>query len=150
MFKYLNKPFEKNPIVAEFLKEYEEIYDILTNDKYNTNNSTKYTIFLWDNAKLNDYIRKVMNYYDYNLHQKLERIINTIKHHIAKFHHITQSIVSNDVNIETLANKKIRLSIINVENVSLYIFLIFHYYYLIWHPMNDSMLYEQLLVLRKY
>jgi hypothetical protein len=117
MFKYLNKPFEKNPIVAEFLKEYEEIYDILTNDKYNTNNSTKYTIFLWDNNKLNDYIRKVMNYYDYNLHQKLERIINTIKHHIAKFHHITQSIVSNDVNIETLANKKLRFSMIQVENV---------------------------------
>jgi hypothetical protein len=117
MLKYLNKPFEKNPIVMQFLYEYEEIYDLLTNDKYNTNNSTKYTIYLWDNAKLDDYIRKVMNYYDYNLQQKLDRIINTIKHHIVKFHHVTQSIVSNNAGLETMANKKIRLSMINIENV---------------------------------
>ena len=116
MFKYLNKPYEQNPIVLQFLNEYEQIYDELTNDKFNTNNNTKYTIYLWDNVKMNAYIRKVMNYYDYNLNQKLDKIINTIRHHIVKFHHVTQSIVANNVDLETLANKKIRLSVINTEN----------------------------------
>lgn len=122
MQKYLNiSRSVRSPIQVQFFNEFEQIYEELTDDAYNTNNSTKYTVYLWDDSKFNDYISSVMSYQDYSMQQKLERLINTIKNHIVKFHHVTQSIVSNNVEVETLASKKLRTSTFNIENVSIYL-----------------------------
>lgn len=121
MQKYLNiSRSVRSPIQVQFFNEFEQIYAELTDDAYNTNNNTKYTIYLWDDSKFNDYISSVMSYQDYSMQQKLERLINTIKNHIVKFHHVTQTIVANNIEVETLASKKLRLSTFNIENVGLY------------------------------
>ncbi len=103
--------------MQEFLREINTIYDELTNEAYNHANSTKYTIYLWDNTKFIDYIKSVLAYNDFNLSQKLEKILNTVRNHITRLHHPTQAIVSNDLELETLAKKKLRFSTIVLENV---------------------------------
>jgi hypothetical protein len=118
----LHKFFDLNElssesIVQEFLLEITSIYDELTNEVFNQANSTKYTIYLWDNTKFIDYIKSVLAYNDFNLSQKLEKILNTVRNHIVKFHHPTQAIASNDLELETLAKKKLRFSTIILENV---------------------------------
>ncbi len=118
----LHKYFDLNEITGEaivqdFLHEINKIYDELTNEAFNHANSTKYTIYLWDNTKFIDYIKSVLAYNDFNLSQKLEKILNTVRNHITRLHHPTQAIVSNDLELETLAKKKLRFSTIILENV---------------------------------
>lgn len=108
----------RNETTSNFLQQFNEIYNELVNDSLTSQNKAKYTIYLWDNNRFLDYINSIMNYHDYDLKQKLEKIIITLKNHLVKQHHITQSIVSNQIELETLAGKHIRLSKINGENVS--------------------------------
>lgn len=117
----LQKHFEENQwnrnlAVLKFTTDFEKIYSQLTNVE--SVNSPKLTVYLWDNVKFIDYIKSIMAFNDLNLSQKLERILNTIKNHVVKFHHPTQSIVSNNIEIETLAQKKLRFSTLMLENVS--------------------------------
>ncbi len=107
----------RNETTNNYLQHFNEIYNELINDSLTNQNKAKYTIYLWDNNRFLDYINSIMNYHEYDLRQKLEKIIITLKNHLVKQHHITQSIVSNQIELETLAGKHIRLSKINGENV---------------------------------
>lgn len=107
-----------NETTSNYLEQFNGIYNEIINDSLKMSSKAKYTIYLWDNNRFLDYINSIMNYHDYDLKQKLEKIIITLKNHFVKQHHITQSIVSNQIELETLAGKHIRLSKINGENVS--------------------------------
>jgi hypothetical protein len=114
--------------IKKFFAEFDQIYDELSNDLMNgslfsmtslnsTSSKPKWTVYLWDNKKLIDYVSSVMSFDDYNLQQKLDKILSTIKNHIVRFHHVTQSIVSNNLELESMAKLRLRLSTLTVENV---------------------------------
>jgi hypothetical protein len=116
--------------IKKFFAEFDQIYDELSNGinasaafngsvmaTNSSNSKLKWTIYLWDNKKLIDYVSSVMSFDDYNLQQKLDKILSTIKNHIVRFHHVTQSIVSNNLELESMAKLRLRLSTLTVENV---------------------------------
>ena len=105
-----------NSFHAEFTQLYEEI----SNDNYNTNNNSKLTIYLWDNVTMIDYIRTTLSKSISN--QSLNEIMSTIKNHIVKFHHPTQSILKNinSFKMSSLAEEQLRLSTLTVEHVMIF------------------------------
>lgn len=105
--------------MSKFYWEFNELNEELTSDLFNSNNNTKWTVFLWDSAKFSEYINTIFSYDEYSLQQKLDKSMSTLKNHFAKFHHITQAIVSNNLELESMAKKRLRLSTFNIENVRL-------------------------------
>ena len=108
---------ERASLVASFMEQLASIYDEVTNDAHNTVNSTKYTVYLWDNRRMIDYATSILSFHDYEIKIKLDKIIAALRNHIVKQHHITQSIVSNTGELTSLAGKQLRLSTFNLENV---------------------------------
>ena len=105
--------------IGDFYYEFNRLYNEIVNDSFNTNNNSKLTIFLWDNLKFVDYINTIFSYDEYTLQQKLDKLMSTLKNHFVIYHHITQSIVSNNIELESLAKRRLRLSTLNLENVIL-------------------------------
>lgn len=105
-------------LISDFYYEFNRLHNEIVNDSFNTNNHSKLTIFLWDNLKFIDYINTIFSYDEYTLQQKLDKLMSTLKNHFVIYHHITQSIVTNSIELESLAKRRLRLSTLNLENVS--------------------------------
>lgn len=108
----------QSSLLTKFNHEFNLIYQKLSNDSLNQNNSTKLTIFLWDNTKFLNYLNTILASREFALSAKLNRIIGLIKNHIVNFHYPTQSIVSNKIKILSNDQKQLRLSSMAYENVS--------------------------------
>ena len=100
-----------------FHSEFTKLYEEISNDSYNTNKNSKLTIYLWDNTTMIDYIQKTLEKSFSN--KSLSEIMSTIKNHIVKFHHPTQSILKNinSFKMSSLADAQLRLSTLTLEHV---------------------------------
>ncbi len=107
---------------SKFHKEFTKLYNEITNEIYNTNTNDKWTIYLWDNVAMIEFIKHQLSTRSLtksSINQKLNEILNTIKNHFVKFHHTTQSILknSNHFKIESFAKAQHRYSTLNLEYV---------------------------------
>lgn len=124
VFKY----FEKNQnrtnknmsqvAIEKFRNDFNEIYDELTNDAHNRVNSTRLTIFLWDMALMKKTVMHIISNNDLALIRRVISIIDLIKNHIVRYHQSTHFFYSNSIQLDTLIDRKLRLSNIDLENVS--------------------------------
>ena len=93
------------------------IQDKLTNEIHNTPNSYRITVFLWDNTPLIEYFKILLQSQRRSYREKVNKIVETIQNHVAKFHIITHSIVHNKFEFKSLANYSLRMSVIEHKNV---------------------------------
>lgn len=104
----------------KFTREINWIYNELTRDVYNRLNSTRLTVFLWDNSSMIEHVKNLLtSTYNLSMTRRLEQILDTVRYHIVRMHHATHSIYSNTMRLETLARKVLRLSANDLENVNL-------------------------------
>jgi hypothetical protein len=101
---------------TKFCEKFLELFEKLTNVKYDTNRSTKLTVYLWDSKAMVDYIH---NEILVDKSEKgLEKLLGTLLNHIAEFHHPTQSIIQGSIsNVKTASNGHLRLSTFDVFDV---------------------------------
>jgi hypothetical protein len=123
VFKYLNQNQNRinktkiELVIAQFLGEFSSIYNELTNDSFNRLDATRLTIYLWDNVKMVEYVKVTISNNDFSLSKRISLIIDVIRNHLVKVHHSTQSIYSKNIQLDSLAQRKIRLSTLDLENV---------------------------------
>ena len=104
----------------KFTREINTIYNELTRDVYNRLNSTRLTVFLWDNSSMIEHVKNLLtSTYNLSMTRRLEQILDTVRYHIVRMHHATHSIYSNTMRLESLARKVLRLSANDLENVNL-------------------------------
>ena len=127
-----------------FFSSFNQFYDLISNDSFNTNTNKKLTVYLWDNSAMINYIREsIVNGAD-----NLNDLMSTILNHFVDFHHPTQSIIKNNelIKLNTIANKQLRLSTFNLYDVfisysevlgNLKFLSIFSVYFL-WHFIMSS------------
>ncbi len=119
MFRYL-KHINLNRTVKEYTSKIDLIFRLLTDNSLNLLNSTKLTIFLWDNTKFLNYIHEVMgnSSIEEELSRKSKLILKTLENHIVEMHQITQNIFDNNQLVTSLADQNLKFSSIIRNNVS--------------------------------
>ena len=111
------KAADQKQVTTEFLKDFNELYDLITNDTYNTGNSTRYTVFLWDAAAMQGFIARQL-LLSGDLSTRVKLILSTLKNHLVPSLYPTQRFVNNQKTLLTLAGKKIRPFFLIVRKVS--------------------------------
>lgn len=123
MCEYL-KQTHGSRTVKEYFSKFDLMFRLLTDDSLNLMNSTKLTVFLWDNTKFLKFIHETMHnsWIEEDLSEKLNLIFETLQNHVVEMHQITQNIFDNTHLLTSLANQKLKLSSIIRNNVSQFFF----------------------------
>lgn len=105
-----------------FFSDFNQLYDLISSDAFNTNTNKKWTVYLWDNRSMINYIRtSVLRGTD-----TLSDLMSTILNHFVDYHYPTQSIIKNDdlIKLNTAADRQLRLSTFNLYDVIVFYFSI--------------------------
>lgn len=89
------------------------------NDARQISNSTRLTVFLWDQTAMLEHVRGLLtSTLASGMWRRLEQILDTIRYHMGKMHYSTHSFYSKTIRMESrVIDKPLRLSYIQQENV---------------------------------